>query len=179
MASGSHQFFVCQLINRWISDWNISLQSPKPTTLKKQWWTRAAAFCRIMPRETTTTTTLVQSSKMQNFSLWAVKWRIDFFCCSSSTTSFSAAMLAAPHSHLMVHRVVMKLWFVIFLQLHCCKTCRILTAQTQCCFRTWIRCLEPLNWKRYKKLARLALKVGFQASRQAFQDNEKVSPFAV
>ena len=156
MASGSHQFFVCQLINRWISDWNISLQSPKPTTLKKQWWTRAAAFCRIMPRETTTTTTLVQSSKMQNFSLWAVKWRIDFFCCSSSTTSFSAAMLAAPHSHLMVHRVVMKLWFVIFLQLHCCKTCRILTAQTQCCFRTWIRCLEPLNWKRYKKWARLA-----------------------
>ena len=39
-------------------------------------------------------------------------------------------ILCSPHthsSHLMVHRVVMKLWFVIFLQ--CCKTCRrILTA---------------------------------------------------
>ena len=34
-----------------------------------------------------TTTTLVQSSKMQNFSLWAVKWRIDFFCSSTSLHS--------------------------------------------------------------------------------------------
>ena len=37
------------------------------------------------------------------------------------------SLLSTHSSHLMVHRVVMKLWFVIFLQ--CCKTCRrILTA---------------------------------------------------
>ena len=48
-------------------------------------------------RERETTTTLVQSSKMQNFSLWAVKWRIDFFC--SSTTSFSAMLADAPQLH--------------------------------------------------------------------------------
>ena len=122
------------------------------------------------------------SSKQQNAKLFTLSCEMKdrlllqqhhFILCYAGWCS------TAPHSHLMVHRVVMKLWFVIFLQLHCCKTCRILTAQTQCCFRTWIRCLEPLNWKRYKKLARLALKVGFQASRQAFQDNEKVSPFAV
>ena len=131
MASGSHQFFVCQLINRWISDWNISLQSPKPTTLKKQWWTRAAAFCRIMPRERERDYYYF-SSKQQNAKLFTLSCEMKdrlllqqhhFILCYAGWCS------TAPHSHLMVHRVVMKLWFVIFLQLHCCKTCRILTAQ--------------------------------------------------
>ena len=72
------------------------------------------------------------SSKQQNAKLFTLSCEMKdrlllqqhhFILCYAGWCS------TAPHSHLMVHRVVMKLWFVIFLQLHCCKTCRILTAQ--------------------------------------------------